>query len=69
MRMVRHIQTVLIKEEIKMSVQVSTDHNPVQLDDVYAKDTIFAGLIAHGMLTASLISTAIGEQLPGHGTV
>jgi len=48
---------------------VSTDRNPVHLDDAYAMDTIFEGRIAHGMLTAGLISAVIGEQLPGHGTV
>jgi 3-hydroxybutyryl-CoA dehydratase len=41
----------------------------VHLDDDYARDTIFEGRIAHGMLTAGLISAVIGEQLPGHGTV
>jgi 3-hydroxybutyryl-CoA dehydratase len=45
------------------------DHNPVHLDDDYARDTIFEGRIAHGMLTAGLISAVIGEQLPGHGTI
>ncbi len=52
-----------------MFAEVSTDHNPVHVDDHYARDTIFAGRIAHGMLTAGLISAVIGEQLPGHGTV
>ena len=52
-----------------MFAQVSTDRNPVHLDDAYAQDTIFEGRIAHGMLTAGLISAVIGEQLPGHGTV
>jgi 3-hydroxybutyryl-CoA dehydratase len=41
----------------------------VHLDEAYARDTIFEGRIAHGMLTAGLISAVIGEQLPGHGTV
>jgi 3-hydroxybutyryl-CoA dehydratase len=41
----------------------------VHLDDDYARDTIFEGRIAHGMLTAGLISAVIGEQLPGHGTI
>jgi 3-hydroxybutyryl-CoA dehydratase len=41
----------------------------VHLDDDYANDTIFEGRIAHGMLTAGLVSAVIGEQLPGHGTV
>jgi 3-hydroxybutyryl-CoA dehydratase len=52
-----------------MFAEVSTDRNPVHLDDAYAQDTIFEGRIAHGMLTAGLISAVIGEQLPGHGTV
>ena len=55
--------------EIKIFAELSTDHNPVHLDDDYARDTIFQGRIAHGMLTAGLISAVIGEQLPGHGSV
>lgn len=55
--------------DIRLFADVSTDRNPVHLDDDYARDTIFGGRIAHGMLTASLISAVIGEQLPGHGTV
>jgi 3-hydroxybutyryl-CoA dehydratase len=55
--------------DIELFAEVSTDRNPVHLDDAYALDTIFEGRIAHGMLTAGLISAVIGEQLPGHGTV
>jgi len=55
--------------DIELFAEVSTDHNPVHLDDAYARDTIFEGRIAHGMLTAALISAVIGEHLPGHGTV
>jgi len=67
--MTRHLQKVVTDEDIEMFAQVSTDRNPVHLDDAYAQDTIFEGRIAHGMLTAGLISAVIGEQLPGHGTV
>ncbi|NIZ08558.1 MaoC family dehydratase [Pseudooceanicola sp. HF7] len=69
MGMTRHIRKVVTDEDIEMFAQVSTDRNPVHLDDAYAQDTIFEGRIAHGMLTAGLISAVIGEQLPGHGTV
>ncbi|MEM1344621.1 MAG: MaoC family dehydratase [Pseudomonadota bacterium] len=55
--------------DIRLFADVSTDRNPVHLDDDYARETIFGGRIAHGMLTASLISAVIGEQLPGHGAV
>ena len=67
--MVRHLCRFVTDRDIKMFAEVSTDHNPVHLDESYANDTIFKGRIAHGMLTAGLISAVIGEQLPGHGTV
>ncbi|EIE50424.1 MaoC family dehydratase [Salipiger aestuarii] len=67
--MSRHIRKIVTDRDIEMFAEVSTDRNPVHLDDSYAQDTIFQGRIAHGMLTAGLISAVIGEQLPGHGTV
>ncbi len=67
--MLRSLQKQVTDADIEMFAQVSTDRNPVHLDDDYARDTIFQGRIAHGMLTAGLISAVIGEQLPGHGTV
>lgn len=67
--MVRSLRKVVTDRDIEMFAEISTDHNPVHLDDDYAHDTIFGGRIAHGMLTAGLISAVIGEQLPGHGTV
>lgn len=69
MGMSRYLQKVVTDADIEMFAQISTDRNPVHLDDDYAQDTIFEGRIAHGMLTAGLISAVIGEQLPGHGTV
>jgi 3-hydroxybutyryl-CoA dehydratase len=69
MGMSRYLQKQVTDQDIEMFAAVSTDRNPVHLDDDYAQDTIFEGRIAHGMLTAGLISAVIGEQLPGHGTV
>ena len=67
--MTRHLTKQVTDHDIALFAEVSTDHNPVHLDDTYARDTIFQGRIAHGMLTAALISAVIGEQLPGHGSV
>ena len=67
--MVRHLCKVVTERDIEMFAEVSTDHNPLHLDESYANDSIFGGRIAHGILTAGLISAVIGEQLPGHGTV
>ncbi|MFC0199318.1 MaoC family dehydratase [Paracoccus rhizosphaerae] len=67
--MTRYLQKRITDRDIELFAEVSTDRNPVHLDDNYAQDTIFEGRIAHGMLTAGLVSAVIGEQLPGHGTV
>ena len=69
MGMTRNLRKVVTDKDIEMFAEVSTDRNPVHLDEDYAQDTIFEGRIAHGMLTAGLISAVIGEQLPGHGTI
>ncbi|SLN18445.1 (R)-specific enoyl-CoA hydratase [Roseivivax jejudonensis] len=69
MGMTRSIEKEITDRDIELFAEVSTDRNPVHLDEDYARDTIFEGRIAHGMLTAGLISAVIGEQLPGHGTV
>ena len=56
--------------DISIFAGVSGDTNPVHLDEEFAcQHTQFGGRIAHGMLTAALISAVIGEQLPGHGTI
>jgi 3-hydroxybutyryl-CoA dehydratase len=67
--MQRSLRKVVTDRDINLFAEVSTDRNPVHLDEDYAQSTIFQGRIAHGMLTAGLISAVIGEQLPGHGTV
>ena len=69
MGMTRYIRKIITDRDIEQFAEISTDHNPVHLDDDYARDTIFEGRIAHGMLTAGLVSAVIGEQLPGHVTI
>jgi 3-hydroxybutyryl-CoA dehydratase len=55
--------------DILMFAGVSGDTNPVHLNEEFASATPFKGRIAHGMLTASLISTVLGTKLPGAGAV
>jgi 3-hydroxybutyryl-CoA dehydratase len=55
--------------DIVMFAGVSGDTNPVHLDEEFAATTPFGGRIAHGMLTASLISTVLGTKLPGPGCI
>ena len=65
----RALTKTITDRDLALFAEVSTDHNPVHMDEDYAKTTPFEGRIAHGMLTAGLISAMIGEQLPGHGTI
>src|SRR6266850_5331651 len=55
--------------DIRAFADLLGDHNSVHVDDEFAKKTRFGRRIAHGLLSASLISTAIGTQLPGNGAI
>lgn len=55
--------------DIQTFADLIGDHNSVHMDDDFAKKTRFGRRIAHGMLSGSLISAVIGEQLPGRGAV
>lgn len=59
----------ITEADILMFSGVSGDTNPVHLDEEFANGTPFKGRIAHGILTASLISTVIGTKLPGPGCI
>ena len=61
-------KTVTTKDIIEFA-EVSTDINPVHLDEAFAATTPFKGIIAHGMLSASFISAVLANKLPGPGTV
>jgi 3-hydroxybutyryl-CoA dehydratase len=56
-------------QDLALFADVSGDFNPVHMDAEYAKTTMFKGRIAHGMLSASFISTVLGTKLPGPGCV
>jgi 3-hydroxybutyryl-CoA dehydratase len=57
------------ESDIYLFAGITGDLNPAHIDAVSAADGMFKQRIAHGMLTASFISTVIGMQLPGPGTI
>jgi phosphotransacetylase/acyl dehydratase len=63
------LQRTLTKSDILLFAKVSGDVNPAHVDAVYAKTTRFGEIIAHGMLGGSLISTVLGTEFPGPGTI
>ncbi|MBT3337347.1 MAG: MaoC family dehydratase [Anaerolineae bacterium] len=56
-------------EDVRKFAAISGDSNPVHLDEDYAAQTQFKKRIAHGMLTAGLISAVLGTILPGEGSI
>ena len=48
---------------------ITGDLNPAHINQVEAETTMFQGRIAHGMLTAGLVSAVLGMQLPGPGSI
>src|SRR5271157_4790537 len=60
---------VFTQGDVEAFSRLSGDTNPVHLDEDYARQTRFHGRIMHGMLVASLISSALGTILPGPGCV
>jgi 3-hydroxybutyryl-CoA dehydratase len=60
---------VITSEDVLAFADVSGDHNPIHISEEFASKTFFKTRIAHGMLTASLISTMLGTRLPGQGVI
>ena len=56
-------------EHIEAFARLSGDRNPVHFDDAFARRIGFEGHIAHGAVTASLLSAVLGMDLPGPGSV
>ncbi|MFW6003178.1 MAG: MaoC family dehydratase [Halanaeroarchaeum sp.] len=50
--------------DIRQFADITGDHNRIHTDEAYADETLFGGIIAHGMLSAGVISAAVAK-LPG----
>lgn len=59
----------ITEADIVLFAGVSGDNNAVHVNEEFAASTQFGGRIAHGFLTASVISAAVANRLPGPGTV
>jgi len=57
------------ESDVYLFAGVTGDLNPAHINEPYAKNTFFKARIAHGMLLAGFISSVIGMQLPGPGSI
>ena len=59
----------LMQSDVYQFAGIVGDFNPVHMNEVEARNSIFGKQVYHGMLTASLISTVIGTVMPGQGSI
>ncbi len=67
--MTASLSRTVSEADILLFAGVSGDTNPVHMDEEFAASTMFGGRIAHGMLSAGLISAVFGTRLPGPGSI
>lgn len=60
---------VIADADIRTFADLTGDHNPIHVDDEFASQTRFGRRIAHGMLSGSLISAVLANDLPGQGSI
>jgi 3-hydroxybutyryl-CoA dehydratase len=63
------VTRVISQADIDAFARISGDDNPAHVDEEWAAASFFEGRVAHGMLTAGLISAVLGTELPGPGSI
>lgn len=63
------ITRTMTDQDVRKFAEATGDTNPIHLDEEFAKKSIFKTRIAHGMLTASHISSVFATRLPGAGCI
>lgn len=63
------ISKIFTEKEVRQFSELSTDTNPIHLDENFAKNSVMGQRIVHGMLVASMFSAILGNKLPGKGTI
>ncbi len=67
--MVAELSRTVTETDVVLFAGITGDVNPAHTDQVWAERSRFGGRIAHGMLTAGLVSAVLGTKLPGPGSI
>jgi 3-hydroxybutyryl-CoA dehydratase len=60
---------VITEHDVNAFADLTSDFNPVHVDEEFAKETIFKTRVVHGAFVASLLSAVMGMKLPGPGAI
>jgi 3-hydroxybutyryl-CoA dehydratase len=63
------IMKTISEADISRFAEITGDFNPLHMNDEYAKKSMFGKRVAHGILSAGLISAVLGMKLPGPGAL
>ena len=63
------VSKTITETDVVLYAGITLDVNPAHLNEEHAKKTMFKHRIAHGMLTAGLVSAVLGTKLPGEGSI
>lgn len=64
-----YIEKNITEYDINAFAKITGDYNKIHVDKIFAENSKFKNRVAHGMLTASLISTVLGTKIPGEGCI
>ncbi|RAO99156.1 enoyl-CoA hydratase [Petrotoga sp. 9PW.55.5.1] len=62
-------QKIITGQMVETFAEITGDKNPLHLDEEFASKTIFKKRIAHGILSLGIISSVLGMEFPGPGTI
>lgn len=62
-------QKIITSQMVETFAEITGDKNPLHLDEEFASKTIFKKRIAHGILSLGIISSVLGMEFPGPGTI
>ncbi|HET9984960.1 MAG TPA: MaoC family dehydratase [Longimicrobiales bacterium] len=63
------LSKTITETDVVLYAGITGDLNPVHVDRIAAERSPFGGRVAHGMLTAGLVSAVLGMKLPGPGSI
>lgn len=63
------VSKTITETDVYLFAGITGDLNPAHTNEVSSSQTMFKGHIAHGMLSAGLVSAVLGMYLPGPGTI
>ncbi len=63
------LKHVITEEDVRKFSELTGDDNPLHMSKEFSKKTIYQDTVAHGMLSASFLSTLIGKRIPGDGAL